>query len=148
MEPNVAATMIQGMVRTFFARKSMEIESLYLKTVLIKAAAEGKEARDAAAQQEAEQQAKFAAKQRAKEDKLAQEKAQHVKGRRKRKPVLVFSEEEVVERPFTFVEKKRAEVEEARAEEAAAAVVPEVEVAGMAEADGRGETLLPLAALL
>lgn len=148
MEPNVAATMIQGMVRTFFARKSMEIESLYLKTVLIKAAAEGKEARDAAAQQEAEQQAKFAAKQRAKEDKLAQEKAQHVKGRRKRKPVLVFSEEEVVERPFTFVEKKRAEVEEARAEEAAAAVVPEVEVAGMAEADGRGEALLPLAALL
>ena len=153
MEPNVAATMIQGMVRTFFARKSMEIESLYLKTVLIKAAAEGKEARDAVAQQEAEQQAKIAAKQHAKEAKLAQEQALRVKGRRKRKPVLVFSEEEVVERPFTFVEKKRAEVEEARAEEAAAVVVPEeqqkvAEVAEVAEVDGGEEVLLPLAALL
>ena len=69
-----------------------------------------------------------------------------MKGRRKRKPVLVFSEEEVVERPFTFVEKKRAEVEEARAEEAAAAVVPEEQK--VAELDGGEEVLLPLAALL
>jgi predicted nucleic acid-binding protein len=120
MEPNVAATMIQGMVRTYFARKSMEIERVYLKTVLMQAAADGKEARDAAAAKEAATKAATAATDAAKQQLAEDTKAAKSKSRRRRKPVLIFSgEQEVpIERPSSFVEKKRAEVEEAREKEA------------------------------
>ena len=130
MEPNVAATMIQGMVRTFFARKSMEIERVYLKTVLTQAAAEGKEARDLKEEKERKQKEAAAAKKKQVDDRIerlkAEQKAEQKakRTRNRKKPVILMTEDGVQEVNEVnevkedlangFVERKRAEIESAR----------------------------------
>lgn len=123
MDPNVAATMIQGLVRTFFARKSMEIERVYLKTVLIAAAAESREAK---AKESAAVVVVEPARGGGREENGDGEEegvGVSVRGRgRRRRPVLLMTEDGVVEEITSekrensskFVERKRAEVESTR----------------------------------